>query len=86
VLGTTGAGATFWEGFFSSTVAAVDLGLGLVAFLLDLCNKFMTREAIPPETTMRSQRGKRFVILYTITTTFAKWSRMYSLALKDEIK
>ena len=77
-----GGGGNLEEGFFSSTTPAVDLGTGLgrsAGFLLDLCIRPMRREATPPEAMRRSQRGKRFAMLYTVATMFAKWSRMYSL-------
>lgn len=68
----TGAGG---EGFFSveTTGTAFELGLGrLAALMLDLCISAMMNEAMAPEATTKSQRGKRIAKLYTLVRILAK--------------
>jgi len=77
-----GAGAV--NGFFSPEVTLVDsVGLGFgrwTDWLLDLCISLIRSEARPPEATMKSQRGMRIAMLYSLARMLAKWSRMYSLS------
>lgn len=62
VEGATSATAGFCSGWLS----------GFVVFFEGLCKSPTRTEASPPEMTIRSQRGMRMVILYTLERMVAK--------------